>query len=139
MIQSRRKARAAKRHTMPEISLTPLIDTALVLLVIFMVATPIMKHSLNVDLPKGHMKDDQASASTTVVAIDARQGIRLNDEPMSLEALLEKLSQEMKKSKEGKVYVDCDQKVPSGTLVRVIDSIKYVAGVERVVLSTERA
>ena len=60
MIQHRRKSRRAAKH-MPEISLTPLIDTALVLLVIFMVATPIMKNSLTIDLPKGHMKEEKSA------------------------------------------------------------------------------
>ena len=139
MTPTRRKLRALKKHTMPEISLTPLIDTALVLLVIFMVATPIMKHSLNIDLPKGNMKEDQATSVPTVVAIDAQQHIRLHDQQMTLDEVLTTLRKEMKDSKDGKVYIDCDQKVPSGTLVHIIDSIKYIAGVERVILSTERA
>jgi len=127
------------KHTQPEISLTPLIDTALVLLVIFMVATPIMKNSLRIDLPKGYMKEDKHNSSHAPVVTLKGHEIRLNDEALSLESVLEKLTTQMKDSKEGKVYVHCDVKVPSGTLVNTIDSIKYVAGVENVVLSTDRA
>lgn len=141
MIHRRRglgRSRASK-HTMPEISLTPLIDTALVLLVIFMVATPIMKNSLHIELPKGYMKEDKGvNSSAPVIALRGKE-LRLNDETLSLEALLEKLGKLMKKSKEDKVYVQCDVTVPSGTLVNTIDSIKYVAGVENVLISTERA
>ena len=50
MNQRRRRLR---RVTLPEISLTPLIDTALVLLVIFMVATPMMRNAIHIDLPEG--------------------------------------------------------------------------------------
>lgn len=138
MIQHRRKSRRAAKH-MPEISLTPLIDTALVLLVIFMVATPIMKNSLTIDLPKGHMKEEKSATAASVVAIDAKERLRLNGEDVSLEVLLERLRKEAKQSKDGKVYVHCDKKAPSGALVQVIDEIKFVAGVEHVVLSTDRA
>lgn len=127
-----------KYHTI-EISLTPLIDTALVLLVIFMVATPIMRNSLNIDLPSGHMQEEKAPSKASVVSIDALERLHLNEELVSLEGLLEKLSAEMRQSKDGKVYVECDKKARSGTLVHVIDAIKYVAGVEHVVLSTDRA
>ena len=134
------RRRRTKSHTMPEISLTPLIDTALVLLVIFMVATPIMKNSLNINLPKGNMKEDKSTSSTApVVAIDSRGTIRLNDEPMPLDRLVTKIAQLARDSKANKVYVQCDDKASSGILVQVIDTIKYVAGVEDVVLSTERA
>ncbi len=135
----RRRSRRSQAKHMPEISLTPLIDTALVLLVIFMVATPIMKNSLNIDLPKGQMKEEQAATSASIVSIDSRERLRLNDESVTLEVLLEKLGRQAKQSKEGRVYIHCDQKAASGTLVRVIDAVKYVAGVEHVVLSTDRA
>ncbi len=140
MIQRRKLSKRALAKHMPEISLTPLIDTALVLLVIFMVATPIMKNSLTIDLPKGNMKEAAVPTSTPIiVSIDAQEKLRLNDQPITLEVLLEKLSTQVKRSKEGAVYVHCDKKAASGTLMHVIDSIKYLAGVEHVVLSTERA
>jgi biopolymer transport protein ExbD len=132
--------RRRKKLHLPEISLTPLIDTALVLLVIFMIATPIMHNSLNIDLPKGQMKEDAGQQGAhLVVAIDARERITLNELPYTLDGLLQALALQVRQAKENKVYVNCDQQVSSGTLVKIIDSIKYVAGVEHVVLSTERA
>lgn len=129
-----------RMHAMTEISLTPLIDTALVLLVIFMIATPIMQNSINIDLPKGHVKEESASSTNSLIlAINAQEQLYLNDVRYSLEELLEELVKRVERTKENKVYVHCDQKVPSGSLVKIIDSVKYVAGVEHVVLSTERA
>lgn len=134
------RSRRRKVHAMPEISLTPLIDTALVLLVIFMIATPIMQNSLNIDLPQGYMKEgSDASASSLILSIDSQNRYRLNNELFSRDALLEELARRVKLSKESTVYVHCDQAVSSGSLVKIIDSIKYIAGVEHVVLSTERA
>lgn len=133
----RRRKRGLSR--LPEVSLTPLIDTALVLLVIFMVATPIMHNSLAIDLPEGNMKEDvDPTISSLIVAIMPSGKLHLHGRTYSLESLLKELPRQVKASKENKVYVNCDRKVSSGTLIKVIDSIKYVAGVEHVVLSTER-
>ncbi len=134
------RRRRKRIHSMPEISLTPLIDTALVLLVIFMIATPIMNNSLNIDLPKGQMKEDATESSHAVlIEIDAQERMMVQKERYTLDKLLEELPRMMKSSKEKKVYVRCDEKVKSGTLVSTIDAIKFVSGVEHVVLITENA
>jgi len=132
----RRRKRVAR---LPEVSLTPLIDTALVLLVIFMVTTPIMHNSIVVDLPEGNMKEGaDPTVSSCVVAITASEKLQLNGKAYTLDTLLAELAKQIATSKDKRVYVNCDRKASSGMLVKVVDSIKYVAGVERVVLSTER-
>jgi biopolymer transport protein ExbD len=136
MIFQRRRKRESR---LPEISLTPLIDTALVLLVIFMVATPIMHNSLEIDLPSGQMKESADQNSTSlVVSIVSQDKVQLNGTTYKLENLLTELAKKVAQTKDTRVYIDCDRKVSSGTLVKIIDSIKYVAGVEHVILSTER-
>ncbi len=133
------RRRRRKEGGMPEISLTPLIDTALVLLVIFMVATPMMQNSLHVDLPSGQMSEGSAASDTSlVVTIDGNSTIYLQNKPMNLDELCLELGCRIKESRENKVYVNCDKKVPSGLLVKVIDAMKYIAGVEHVVLPTEK-
>ncbi len=134
---TRRKRR--RKQSLPEISLTPLIDTALVLLVMFMIATPIMHNSLKIDLPEGNMKEEKdPSVSSFVVSITQGDKVQLNGKPYSFDDLLNALAKEVKTAKDKRVYVCCDKKVSSGMLVKVIDSIKYIAGVEHVILSTEQ-
>ena len=53
----RRVRRKTRRFELPKISLTPLIDTAFTLLIIFMVAAPMMNHGIKVDLPQGATKE----------------------------------------------------------------------------------
>jgi biopolymer transport protein ExbD len=138
MLRSRRKTRV---HASPEISLTPLIDTALVLLVIFIIATPMMHNSLKVNLPKGYMKEEQqgAQAEDLVVSVDAHKVIMLNGKKVSLESLIPELEQKIGTKKDQKVYIHCDKDLPYGFAYTVADSIKYLAGVEHVVLSAEKA
>lgn len=133
----RRRKRGLER--LPEVSLTPLIDTALVLLVIFMVATPIMHNSLKIDLPEGNMKEEvDPTVTSLVVTISPKEEIQFNGKVYALDELLKELNEKIKIAQDKRVYVQCDRNVSSGVLVNVIDSIKYVAGVEHVVLSTER-
>ena len=52
----RSRGRRRRLQAMNDVSLTPLIDTALTLLIIFMVATPMMRNSIRVTLPSGQAK-----------------------------------------------------------------------------------
>ena len=57
MAKNMRKWRRRQMVSMKEISLTPLIDTALTLLIIFMITAPMMQNSIKVQLPKGKAKE----------------------------------------------------------------------------------
>lgn len=139
MLRSRRKMRV---HTSPEISLTPLIDTALVLLVIFIIATPMMHNSLKVNLPKGYMKEEQQGpqAKDLVISINVNKEIMLNGKRISLDNLIPELEQKIDTKKDQQVFIYCDEDVLYGFAYTVADSIKYLAGIEHVVfLSAKKA
>ena len=68
-----KRHQGAKKRTVPEIILTPLIDTVLVLLVVFMMTTPLLHNNINVELPTSATDDQTASNDANqaiVVAID---------------------------------------------------------------------
>ncbi len=144
MIRASRRRKSA--HQTPEISLTPLIDTALVLLVIFMIATPMMQNSLKVNLPKGYMKEDQQETAQENLVVAINQDLKadehiiaLNGKKVSFAELVPAIEQKIGTKKDQKIYIECDEKVRYGFLFEVADKIKYLAGVEHVILSAQKA
>jgi biopolymer transport protein ExbD len=140
MVPLQRKKR--RTLTQPEITLTPLIDTALTLLIIFMVTTPMIQNSIKIDLPKGQAQEGGKEPQELVVTIDKKETIYCNNKPVTIETL----GQEIKNclgtmsNKEGKrVWVKVDrQSCSADSLISVIDCIKVVGGVKDVAIATER-
>lgn len=137
--------RRRKRATAPalEITLTPLIDTALTLLIIFMVTTPMIQNSIKIDLPKGAAQEAGTEQQEIVVAIDKNEKIYCNNKSVTLETV----GQEIKNCLTGKinnqpkrvwVRVDRQQSCSANTLISVIDRIKVVGGVKDVAIATEK-
>jgi biopolymer transport protein ExbD len=131
----------SSRHVGPTISLTPLIDTALVLLVIFMVATPMLKNSIAVNLPAGELKEAQdadVKQAPTVVSIDAQGQFYVNKQMVQIADLQKVLEEKLKQMDSKTVFVDVDETVAAGKLITAMDIIKHLGCVERVVFETEQ-
>jgi biopolymer transport protein ExbD len=136
---TRRKKRR-KHLVTPEVSLTPLIDTALTLLIIFMVATPMMQTVVKVNLPRGMSREDMKAQQDLVVYID-KQGVIFfeNNEIKTKELLVEALQKKVKNSMDDVVFVMADEHASHGTVIRVVDYIKSVGEIKYVALAMERA
>src|SRR5256885_12651313 len=95
--------------TISQINVTPLVDVMLVLLVIFMVTAPIIQQGVQVNLPQTKAGAIQGKEEQLVVAMTRNGGIYLNDNPMKLEELGQKLRaiRQLQQSKE--VYLRADQ------------------------------
>jgi biopolymer transport protein ExbD len=136
---------AGHSGAMPEISLTPLIDTALVLLVIFMITTPMMHNALKLTLPKGHTNDTIDSVQNTTpvtVSITNTGTLFVQDQQVAQAELASVVRQKLSAHATGSsvpVYVYGDENISYATFMQVIDSIKYGAGVDDVVLATGKA
>ena len=119
-----------------EINMIPLIDVALVLLIIFMVITPQMVlNSIQVKLPKS------TSASTPppkilTIAVTPEGKIYLNNDPVTLKKLTGEIKKLPKQQLEG-ALIYSDRTVPISKVVDVIDQIK-AAGVHNINLTTKR-
>jgi biopolymer transport protein ExbD len=75
-------------EVMNEINMTPLVDVMLVLLIIFIITVPVMKHAVNIDLPRATSQVHEAKPQTLRLSVDASGQYFLNDVPSSDEAVL---------------------------------------------------
>jgi biopolymer transport protein TolR len=117
-----------------DINVTPLVDVILVLLIIFMVTAPMMSRGIDVRLPKTEAGSD-ATDTEVVVTVDRDSTIYLNDKPVNLALLTDKLKAEMKRTGSDFVFLRGDQEVPYGRMMAVMDQIKK-AGADKVGMVT---
>lgn len=132
------KRRRRRTISLPEISLTPLIDTALTLLIIFMVTTPMMQNAIKVTLPKGQAKEDNNAKQELVVYIDKDGKLFFGSAQMSKEQLIEEIKKNIGNEKDKTVYVKADRVVCYGDVIELVDHIKVVGGVSYVALATKK-
>lgn len=127
---------------MSEINVVPYIDVMLVLLVIFMVATPLMTQGIVVDLPAansgslGVEEDDP----TLVVSIKVDGSYYINvgreEEPVSLQLIEERARKIIKANPQIQVLVEGDKHLSYGTIINLM-SVLQTAGAKSVGLITE--
>lgn len=121
-----------------DISLTPLIDTALTLLIIFMVTTPMINNALKIDLPKGQAQEAGAEKQELVVHIDKHEKLFLNGKEIVQDKLLAELQKRVVKNIDKTVFVKADQAVRYGHVIQLVDQIKVISGVQYVALATKK-
>jgi len=119
-----------------QINVTPLVDVMLVLLVIFMVTAPIIQQGVQVNLPQAKAAAIAGQEEQLVVAVTRNGRIYLNDNPMKLEELGQKLRaiRQLQKSKE--IFLRADQDVRYGLVMKVVAEIKE-AGIEKLGMVTQ--
>ena len=76
---------------MNDINMTPLVDVMLVLLIIFIITVPVMKHSVNVDLPRASSEPQLVKPQTVRLSVDAQGGYYINDAKITDEELAPRL------------------------------------------------
>lgn len=133
--------RRRRKHSLSaEISLTPLIDTALTLLIIFMVTTPMMHNAIKVNLPEGKAKEAAKTAQEFVVYINDKGSLFFNGVPVTNENLVSSIKHAMNGAdKQQPVFVKADTAVSYGKVIHIVDQLKTVGGIEYVALATKKA
>ena len=127
----------------PEIGLTPLIDIAFTLLIIFMVTTPMLKkeNALQVELPQGKVKEiSDTQKQDLIVSIDKSGKLSFNDKIVSEKKLIETLKSKSKQKKLLKktIFVKADVNVGYGKVIDIVDKIKQIGGIQYVALATTK-
>jgi biopolymer transport protein TolR len=121
--------------TIAQINVTPLVDVMLVLLVIFMVTAPIIQQGVQVNLPQAKAGAIPGTEELLVVTVAKNGKIYLNDNPMTLGELGEKLRAIRKLQGDKQVYLRADQDVRYGVVMKTIAEIKQ-AGIEKLGMVT---
>jgi biopolymer transport protein ExbD len=124
-----------------DINVTPMADVMLVMLIIFMVVTPMLQKGAPVELPrtKNPLDMSDADKDDAIRVGIARDGkFYLGTERIAVEDLSQKVT-DILSSREGDktVYVKADQRASYGDVVKVVDAIR-TAGVDRVGLLSEK-
>jgi biopolymer transport protein ExbD len=119
-----------------EINMIPLIDVALVLLIIFMIITPIMVlNSIQLQLPQS-ASEKQPPTKNIIIAVKPDGSIYLNNELVTPGLLTDKITLLMQLKPDSAVIYS-DKKVDVETIVDVIDQIE-AGGMHTISLTTER-
>lgn len=113
-----------------EINVTPMVDVMLVLLIIFMVVTPLLQQGVTVNLPKDMNSPDEdpeiTKDTSVVISIPSNNDFYIGKDPYPLSALGEKIQGMMKDKTPEKriVYIKSGVDVDYGTVVQAIDTIR---------------
>ena len=120
---------------MNEINVTPLIDVMLVLLVIFMVTAPLLTTGVSVDLPKVKSAPMAADDSKLMIIITSDDHVYLGKDEITGD-LDAKLKTNARLQTEKEVYIQGDENVKYGTVLRVMSAARS-AGVEKLGMITD--
>jgi len=132
-----------RRKPMAQINVVPYIDVMLVLLVIFMVTTPMMQEGVVVDLPKANAQPvTEEPSEQIVIAVDAQGRFFLDEDgpdalPMSAQALANRIAGMLQNRKDKQVYVRGDSSVDYGRVVEAMAALQ-AAGATAIGLITEQ-
>jgi biopolymer transport protein TolR len=126
-----------------EINVTPMVDVMLVLLIIFMIVTPLLQQGVSVDIPRDMIspeEDQEITKDTSVViAIPDNNNFYIGKDPYPLDDLGKKIDAKMKNVSPDKriVYIKSDIEVSYGTVVKAIDLIRK-QGVDKIGLIADK-
>ncbi|MBP1599940.1 MAG: Biopolymer transport protein ExbD/TolR [Acidobacteria bacterium] len=110
-----------------DINITPYIDILLVLLIIFMVITPVRQMDLDVKVPQPPPTDQTnlpVDPSVIVVSVGDAAQIAVNQEPVDISALGPKLQEIYSARANKNMFISASPKLPYGDVVKVIDIAK---------------
>jgi biopolymer transport protein ExbD len=123
-------------HTLSELNVTPLLDLAFVLLIIFMITTPLLENSMDLVVPtSASAKTEINPAQVQTVSVDRNDVLKLNEQVVTADDLESRLQQLRRETPGLAVVVRPHKELPVQNFVRVMDLL-HKAGITKVGVMT---
>ena len=133
----RRYSQRQSLSTLSEINVTPLLDLAFVLLIIFMITTPLLESSMNLVIPSSGAKNPPINRSQVqTVSIDRMDAIRFNNQVIDLETLTARLLELRVANPDVAIVIRPDRELPVQKLIGLMDAVQR-AGITKVGIATK--
>ncbi len=107
---------------MNEINMTPLVDVMLVLLIVFMVTIPVIRHAVKIDLPHASSQKEDTKPAQVTVAVDADGNVMWDDKKVDDTALRAKIAEAAQANPQPELHLDADRKVPYEKVAEVMSA-----------------
>ena len=121
----RRYSQRQGLSSLSEINITPLLDLAFVLLIIFMITTPLLESSMNLVIPSsGEQNPTIKSPEVQTISIDRTEAITFNGHVVDLDTLTAQLSGLKQTNPEVAVVIRPDRELPVQKLVALMDALQ---------------
>jgi biopolymer transport protein ExbD len=123
-----------------DINVTPMVDVMLVLLIIFMVVTPMLQHGKQVDMAQVNNPTDMHDADkedALQVAVTRDNKVFFGTDPINPDDLTQKIKDRLANRTDKRVFLKADARAKYGWVVAVVDDVR-AAGVDQLGLLTEQ-
>ncbi len=132
-----RRGRRGGNGPISEINVTPLVDVMLVLLIVFMVAAPLMTMGVPIDLPQTRARAMPVNAKPITVTVTPDGAISIDNEPVTLDALVSTVQSLATAGTDERLYVRGDSTAQYGMIMAVMGALSG-AGFDKIGLITEQ-
>ena len=123
-------------EVMNEINMTPLVDVMLVLLIIFIITVPVMKHAVNIDLPRASSERELTKPETILFSVAADGSYFWNDQKIGDADLEPRLAAEAAKDPQPELHIRGDKEVRYERVAQAMSAARE-AGVRKIGFITE--
>jgi biopolymer transport protein ExbD len=123
-------------EVMNEINMTPLVDVMLVLLIIFIITVPVMKHAVNIDLPRASSEPEQPKPQNILFSVTADGSYYWNETKIDDSELPSRLAAEAAKDPQPELHIRGDKAVRYERVAKAMSEARE-AGVRKIGFITE--
>ena len=121
----RRYSQRNNLSSLSEINITPLLDLAFVLLIIFMITTPLLENSMSLVIPSSGAPNSPVNSSQVqTISIDRTETIRLNNQIVETDALTAQLVELKRANPDVAIVIRPDRELPVQKLVTLMDALQ---------------